>query len=369
MRNIFVRTFASTVVILGVASMPMWALGCGKVSKLVGPRNVCLCAAIWHNPLCQTGQSYPPDSAVFIVPCPDGLEPKADASVSSIKPTDVDFDEMADSTVKQIIAWTGMNLRKSTGTTNGQFYGDVDPTTSRHQYAQVFGCGVARLGENESPEDVKTKWSYKNAKPHMGPWNTSENDAGMTLPEGEGGSAGVGGSVPYEPPPPPTPGAGGSPSADTDPCDNPMVDQASQTVTLPAGCPLPIEVHGPSDLGAADFAACTVPTCPSDPTDSTCVSCGKQGCCYELTACLNDDTCVNAAQCVLSSGGQASCTGLADSTAYILQTCLSSKCGGCAAPASNCGQVGDLCGVGHPACCANKGLSCFGSDTGVETCM
>ena len=129
-----------------------------------------------------------------------------------------------------------------------------------------------------------------------------------------------------------------------------MRGSSSQTVIVPSGCNLPADVNSSLE----SVANCTDPaSCPSDPSDSTCLACAKANCCNDVSTCLNDQTCLNAAACVLQSGGLASCVSAADTNAFLLQTCLSNACAGCTKPTQPmCGGTGEPCGVGYPPCCA-----------------
>ena len=335
--------------------------GCGRALSLA-PKQVCVCEAIWNDPTCQAqSQSNPTgtDTGVFVVPCPNGLESRGDAGLSFIKSKDVDFNEMADSTVKQIVAWSGMNLTKVTGTTNGSYRGDVDHMTGRSQFAQVLGCAVVKLGANDKPQDVKGWWKFtKPVKKHAQP--------PVAVPDMVLGTAGPADPCgPNKPPPdPPSGGGAGGGSDAPNPCDVIGIDEDNTTVTIPSECGAPIAINDPSDL-----ASCTSPTCPVDSSDSTCLTCAKINCCADMTACLADDACASTAQCLLTSGGLASCASSADSTAYATQACLTVNCAVCAAPTDNCGGVGALCGANNQPCCANKGLGCFTSDIGILSCM
>jgi len=308
------------------------APGCGKLG-VFAPKQACACDVIWNDPTCPNGE-LGVDNAVFLVPCPDGLTPRGDAGISLIKTKDVDFDEMADNAVKQVKAWTGMVLTKVTGTTNGQYRGEV-ASGGRQQFAQVLGCAVVSLQDGQAPDSVKSWWKSGNT-----------------------------GSKLRTPPPTPDNVDGGT-GTDGPECDTPSVDENSQTVTFPATCSGQV-----SDVSTpADVTTCgTPPACPSSDTDSACVACAKASCCPDAAACQADSTCVSAGACILASGGLASWEQEAFSTAYSLGLCVKASCSMCSAPAQpQCIQVGGACATGSSAVCC-EGHYCIPSDVG-STCM
>lgn len=346
MRLTFTRLLVAATLSAAGAAMALASIGCSKLSAFA-PKQVCACEAIWNDPTCPNGE-LGADTAVFLVPCPDGLTPKGDAGISLIPTKDVDFDEMAQATIKQIVAWTGMNLTPVTGTTKGQWRGDV-AANGRSQFAQVLGCAVIKLDTNEKPDSVKGWWKSGNtgSKLRMGA-PTPDPD----LPD----------ASPPPPPPPPCPNCGPCPGCPMDPCDAPVVDETGLSVTFPSDCGPVADIGSPSDV-----ASCTPPSCPADASDSTCISCAKANCCADVAACQADPACSATATCLLTSGGLASCSSDVDSTALDLGLCLAASCTGCTAPMSNCTPSGGVCGnIGSPGCC--QGTFCIPSDIN-STCQ
>ena len=84
MRLTFTRLLVAATLSAAGAAMALASIGCSKLSAFA-PKQVCACEAIWNDPTCPNGE-LGADTAVFLVPCPDGLPPITPVPGSRARP-------------------------------------------------------------------------------------------------------------------------------------------------------------------------------------------------------------------------------------------------------------------------------------------